>query len=329
MNKEKFSPKHKEGSSTEEHGRNADSPLKIPRRGWTDILRRVWRESQGDKITFQAAAVSFFFLLALIPALSAIAGIYGMVADPQDVVEQLTQLRGLIPWDAYDLLERELTGLTTGKPAGAAKLAFGLLLAVWGATKGVEALMDALNAVYGEKETRGFFHRKLLIVAVTLGGALTMVAMIGLFAALPAVVKIIPMEQISGTLLVVARWPFIFIGAVFTLAVVYRVIPCRKSAQWRWVTPGSLLVTAMWVPASLGLTFYGGEIGSRSATYGSLAAVILLMLWFYTTILLILLGGELNAESERQTLVDSTIGEPKPMGKRGAQAADTLGEIQN
>jgi membrane protein len=320
-------PQNKE-ESPKDRGRNAESPLEIPRRGWWDVIRRVLKESNEDKINFQAAGVSFYFLLALIPALSAVAGIYGLVADPFDVVEQLTQLRGLIPWEAYDLLERELTGLTTGKPTSAVKLAFGLLLAVWGATKGVEALMDALNTVYDEKETRGFFHRKLLIAAVTLGGALMMVAMIALFAALPAVVKIIPMKRVSETLLVVARWPVIFVVAITALAVVYRVIPCRRSAKWRWVTPGSLLVTALWVPASIALTFYGGEIGSRSASYGSIAAVILLMLWFYITVLLILLGGELNAEAEHQTAVDSTIGETKPIGERGAYVADTLGEIK-
>ena len=309
-------------------GRDAATPAVIPRRGWLDIFKRVRREAKEDRIAFEAAAVSFYFLLAMVPALTAIAGIYGLVSDPAEVVEQLDYLEGVMPSEAYVLVESELTALTRTQQDFSVEFIFGFLLAIWGSTKGVEALMKALNVIYEERETRSWVKRKLVVITIAAGGIAVIAFVVALLGALPAFFALFPSSLAKFGWVEMARWPVLCAVILFALAVVYRFTPCRRSPKWAWVSPGSLCALVLWVPASYGLTLYGGEAGKHSATYGSLSAVVLLMLWFYITVLAVLLGGELNAECEHQTAKDSTRGEDRPMGERGAVMADTLGTIE-
>ncbi len=127
------------------------------------------------------------------------------------------------------------------------------------------------------------------------------------------------------TVLQFARWPVLAVVVVLALSVLYRWAPDRDAARWRWVSPGALLVTAVWLVASIGFSIYTANFGSYNETYGALGAIVVLMLWLYITAYAVILGAELNCELERQTVVDTTKGPDRPLGERGAYAADTIG----
>src|SRR5690606_14264468 len=124
------------------------------------------------------------------------------------------------------------------------------------------------------------------------------------------------------------RWVILAGAFVFGLAVVYRFAPDRKQPQWRWVTRGAAAATVLWLLGSALFSLYVANFGDYNKTYGALAAIVILLTWIYLTTFVVLLGAELNAETEHQTRVDSTVGASRPMGRRGARVADTLGETR-
>jgi len=145
-------------------------------------------------------------------------------------------------------------------------------------------------------------------------------------AGIPAIIAWVGLDALSGRLIVILRWPLLFVVAVIGLAALYRYAPSRHNAQWRWVSPGSLLATSLWVIGSIGFSQYIARFGNYNETYGSLGAVIVLLMWLWLSAFILLLGAQINAESEHQTAKDTTRGPPRPMGERGAYVADTLGE---
>ena len=126
-------------------------------------------------------------------------------------------------------------------------------------------------------------------------------------------------------LLLLVQWPLLIVLVMAGLALLYRFGPDRDKPQWRWVTPGAIAATVLWIVASIGFTFYVANFNSYNKTYGSLGGVVILLTWLYLSALMVLLGAAINAQSERQTRKDSTEGAPRAMGRRGAHAADTLG----
>lgn len=310
------------------HGREAESPSEIPKRGWKDILWRVKREASDDAVGFQAAGVAFYLLVALVPALAALAGVYGLVADRSTVAEQVSHLHGLMPPDVLELIKTEMGNIAGQDAAAGWALVLGLGLAFWGGSKGMDSIIAALNVVYDEKETRGFVKRKLLSLGLTVGAIVFLATVVLLMVVAPVVLRYLGLSTFSESLISFLRWPVAFLGALTALAVLYRFAPCRSKPRWKWVAPGSALAALGWVLACAGLTlYYSREGGAESKTYGSLTAVVLLMTWFYISAYVVLMGGELNAETEHQTARDSTVGGPDPIGQRGAYVADTIGVV--
>jgi len=127
-------------------------------------------------------------------------------------------------------------------------------------------------------------------------------------------------------LLLLVQWPLLIAIVMVGLAMLYRFAPDRAEPQWRWVSPGAITATILWVVASVGFTVYVANFNSYDKTYGSLGGVVILLTWLYLSTLMVLLGAVINAQSERQTIKDSTEGTPSLMGRRGAHAADTLGQ---
>jgi membrane protein len=129
----------------------------------------------------------------------------------------------------------------------------------------------------------------------------------------------------TETIVAVAKWPVLFVGAAFAIAVLYRHGPSRVEAKWRWISWGSIFAAVLWIGVSLLFSWYTTNFGSYNKTYGSLGAVIGFMTWIWISTIVVVLGAELDAETEHQTCRDSTVGPPKPMGTRGATMADTVG----
>lgn len=313
-------------TSDPEHGRTAARPQEIPARGWWDIAVRVKKEMTADNIDIIASGLALYALLAVFPALAAAVSIYGFFASPADIANHLQQVTAMLPEDATRILQQQLRQLAQN-PQGT--LSFGIIagiaVALWSARKGMVALMKVTNVAYDEEENRGFFKQLFVSLAFTIGAIIGFLAVLLLGVAVPLVVALIPLGAATEIALLAVRWILLFGVAVLGLAIVYRFAPDRRPAQWRWVTPGSLIAATLWMIGSLLFALYVRNWGSYGETYGALGGVVILLMWFYLSGYIIILGAEINSEVERQTARDTTSGRPRPLGARGAYSADTVG----
>lgn len=310
-------------SINSQHGKSAVSPTDIVPAGWYEIAVRTYREVSRDRVMAVAAGVTFYGLLAIFPAIAAFVSLYGLVAEPETVVGHLGMLSGVVPAGGYDLIREHamrISAAGTGKLG--LSLAIALALSIWSANAGMKAIFDALNVAYGEDEKRGFIRLNLLSLAFTAGLLLFAVLAILAVVAVPVLLEAIYLGAVAEPLIWIGRWPAVLLVLVAGLSLLYRFGPSRHQAQWRWVSPGALIAATVWIAASAGFSWYVANFEDYDKTYGTLGAVIALTMWMWLSAIIVLIGAEFNAESERQTYVDTTTGAPMPMGLRGADAAD-------
>jgi membrane protein len=308
-------------------GLHADKPTEIPWRGWKQILKRSWAENQADNMPIIAGGVAFFGFLSIFPALIALISIYGLVASPATVAQQVEELSAQLPRSASTLIETQLNEIVTND-GGA--LTFGLVVsilgALWSVSGGVGNLITAINIAYDEVEARTFVKLRATSLALTLGAIVFVLITFGLVALVPQVIEALPLGMVGTVLAQVARWALLLTVFAGSLAVLYRVGPDRDAPKFSWVSLGAVIVTVIWALVSIGFAIYVDNFGSYDKTYGAIAGVIVLMLWLYLTCYLVLLGAEINSETEHQTAHDTTTGDAEPMGERNATMADTLPE---
>jgi membrane protein len=304
-------------------GGGALAPEHIPPSGWLMVLGRVARRLMSDRMPLLSAGIAFFAVLSIAPVLLTAVSVYGAVNTPAQALEQLSAVTALLPPTMQAVVADQVVSITAASTEVlTVRGLVALLLALWTATTAMTYLVDALTVAYDEEETRSLPRvvglSLLLVVGCTvlLGGVLA----VGGLAT----------RQLSGApddVLVVAEvlvWLGLATVMVLALGVLYRFAPDRRAARWRWVSPGALAATALWSGTSLALFAYVRGLGTYETTYGSLAGVAISMLWLWLTVLLILAGATLNAEAERQTHRDSTVGPERPLGQRGAVVADTM-----
>ena len=326
-----LSPASSDGKSADEakagpaagRGRSADAPSEVPASGWWDILKRVYADFGNNRLLAVAASVTFYALLAIFPAIVALVSLYGLFADPSTISEHLTALSGLMPGGALDVIGEQVKRIAS-KPRGS--LGFGTIVglgtALWSANAGMKAMFDALNIVYEEKEKRNFIVLNATSLIFTIGAiAFLMLAMASVVLA-PIIFNFGALGHTMEIILGIARWPILLVLVVLTLAVLYRYAPSRQKPQWRWVTWGSGFSAIAWIVASMLFSWYVSKFGSYNETYGSLGAAIGFLTWIWISTTIVLLGAEINAETEHQTAKDTTVGDGKPMGTRGATKAD-------
>jgi len=308
-------------------GRTAEGPSEIPPLGWKDVLFRVYRSLEQDRVMLIAAGSAFYLLLALFPALTAFASLYGFLADRSTIAGNISVLTGILPTDAIDLIRGQLEALAA-QDVKLLSLGFflGLSVALWSANNGVKAIFEALNVAYGQKETRSFLRLNLIAFVFTFGSLLCGIILSIAFSAISRMSAGIVQDGWSEVLFSIIRWPLIAVIVVIAISVIYRFGPDREHAKWRWLSWGAVLSALIWIVASAAFTFYLANFADYNATYGALGAVAGLMMWTWISLIILILGAELNAELEHQTSIDSTTGKPLPMGQRGAVVADTLGE---
>jgi membrane protein len=319
----------REGSQGQDRGRDAETPVEIPAKGWKDIAWRVYEGVQNDRVLLVAAGVTFYALLALFPATAALVSLYGLFADPSTINEHLRLVSGFLPDGALEVIGDQVKRIASQKGTLGITFIGTLALALWGANAGTKAIFDALNIIYKEREKRSFVALTLQSLLFTVGAiALMLVALAGIVV-VPVMLKLLGIAQESGAaLLSLLRWPLLYLLILFALACLYRYGPSRTEPQWRWVTWGSAIAGAFWIAGSLLLSWYVANFGTYNATYGSLGAVIGFMVWMWLSTIVVLVGAEINAEMEHQTAKDTTEGRPKPMGARGAKMADELGQAR-
>jgi membrane protein len=309
-----------------ERGREATRPGKVPISGWLDVLKRTRQGIRETNASIIAAGVAFYAFLALVPALIAVMAIYALVANPADVKEQITSFASAAPRDVQRLLSNQLSTIArdAGRGTGfAAVIAIGA--ALWSASSGIAALNTGLTVVNRENETRGRVKRRLLALALTLFAVAGVLVMLALVVALPSLLDSAGFSDIGSTALELARWPLLAIVLLDGLAVIYRYGPQRRRPKWRWISPGAIAAMIVGVAASIGFSIYVSLLGTYNKTYGALGAIIVVLLWLYLMAFAVLFGAALNAELEHQTAQDTTAGDERPIGERGAQVADTVG----
>jgi membrane protein len=312
--------------SAASRGRNATRPRDIPTQGWRDILLRTKQAMVDDHVSVVAAGVAFFALLALFPAITAVISVTALVLDPAQIEAQMEELAGVLPEDAASIIQGQAQDVASGAETGLGLAAiFGVLLALYGASKGMKSLIEGMNIAYDEPESRSFIKYNAVALALTLFLIFGFLVAIGAIIVLPIVVGWIGLPDGITALVDYARWPILALLVMLGLAVIYRFGPSREDATWRWVSPGAVVATILWVLASIGFEIYVRNFGNYNETYGTLGGVIVLLTWLWVSALIVLLGAELNAEIEHQTQRDTTSGKPQPRGERGAKMADNVG----
>jgi membrane protein len=306
-------------------GRDAAQPGDISDAGWKDVFARVRRRLIADQLSITAAGAAFYALLATFPALTALFSVYGLIFSPPQIAGQVSFLASQLPPQALNLVVTLIRGLAEAERSrlglGAAG---GALVTLWGASLGVKALMQALNVVYGETEKRPLPRRIGQALVLTVG-AISVFCAVG-FAAigLPLAAQGLQWHPLLERALVYARWPAVALMFWLALLILYRYGPSRARARWSWVSWGAFAATALWVGGSALLSWYVGGSGTYYQAYGSIGYVVILLAWFLLSAYAVLIGALVNAELERQTTRDTTVGDEKPAGERGATAADTV-----
>ncbi len=292
----------REGASQPQAGGEGrtESPYELPPRDWWATLRRTLKEIRDDRIALVGAGMAFYWFLAIFPALIASVAFLGLVNVRPQTIRQINEsISSTLPPEAATILTGAVNSATDASRETAwTAAAVGLAIALWSASSGMVALQAGLNVAYDVGRDRSFVKKRLvsfglLLLAALLGGVPTP------FFAFGDALFFRPLA-----------WAITAVAVITLFALFYYLGPNRHPPRWKWVTPGGLVGTALWVLVALLFSFYVDSFSSYGKTYGALAGVVVLLLWLYLSALAVLIGGELNAEIERQSEMDPAASGP-------------------
>jgi membrane protein len=286
-----------------EDPRKPDRPTDLSRRTWIGVMKRTFREFKQDDCTDWAAALTYYGVLAIFPALIALTSIIGVVGDPQKTTDALLKIVGALgPSSAVDTFSAPMRQLAQNQSAGFA-LVLGLLVALWSASGYVGAFGRAANAIYEVEEGRPFYKLRPLQLLVTLV-CVVLLALVSL-----SLVVTGPVAQAVGdavgvggaavTAWDIAKWPVMALVVSGIFSLLYYATPNVRQPRFRWFTPGGFLALIVWIVASAGFALYVANFSSYDKTYGTLAAVVVFLVWLWISNVAVLFGAEFNAELER------------------------------
>ncbi|WP_425276412.1 YhjD/YihY/BrkB family envelope integrity protein [Streptomyces swartbergensis] len=299
-------PDEEPGPGPEVERAAPDSPSELPRKSWGAVLKGSVREFKDDELTDRAAALTYYGVLALFPALLVLVSLLG-ITGRSTTDRVLDNVQQLAPGAARDIITRAVEQLQGNAGIGSLMAIVGLVLAVWSASGYVAAFIRSANAVYDMPEGRPVW--KLLPVRV----AVTVVLMV--LAVISALIVVFTgglARQVGTTLGIgdtaltvwsIAKWPALVVLVTIMIAILYWATPNAKVKGFRWITPGSLLALLIWMIASAGFAVYVANFASYNKTYGTMAGVIVFLVWLWITNLAILLGLEFDAETVRQRAI--------------------------
>jgi membrane protein len=293
-------------TNVEEHvdRHGPDDPTDLKGHNWKGVLKRTIREFKDDNLTDWAAALTYYAILALFPALLVLVALLGIVGQQDTISSLLDSLRSAGLGSAADNIEQPLNDVVNQKGGAGALLGFGLIASVWSASGYIGAFMRASNAIYETEEGRPFWKLRPLQVAVTIVMvmllAIVLIALVVTGPIAEAIGDAIGFGEAAVTVYSIAKWPILVAIVMFMFAVLYYVAPNVRQPRMRWVSPGGVVAVLLWIVASAGFGFYVANFGSYNATYGTLGGVITFLVWMWISNIAVLLGAEFDAELERE-----------------------------
>jgi membrane protein len=289
-----------------------ESPLDLSLRCWWRAAKASVREFRDDNLTDWAAALTYYAVLSIFPALIVLVALVGLLGQyPQTTDAILNIIDKLGPSSAVDTFRGPIEGVVKSKGGAGALLGVGLAVAVWSASGYIGAFTRASNAIYEVQEERPFWKRRPLQLLITLI-AVVLVALLAIALVLTgdlarAVGDQVGVGDTAVTAWSIAKWPVLLIVVMTITSGLYYMAPNVKQRGFRWITPGSVIAVMLWIIASAGFALYVSHFGSYNKTYGSLGAVIVFLVWLWITNIAILFGAEFNSELERSRQIDAGV----------------------
>lgn len=275
-------------------------------RRWSTTLRHVRRKVSRDRVTLSASSLAYNWFLALFPAVISLVGLLTILRLSAATIHQITHaVDTALPPGTADVLNAAVLSATKRHSSSPAAFVVGLVVATWSASSGASALQEALDVAYEVPSDRGFLGRRLwgiplMVATVLLGGGGAALLVFGAPLGHAVEGHVGPVGFEFSVLWTIVRWTATAVAVNTLISVFYTFGPNRPRANWCWMSTGSVFATAVFLAASLGFSFYVAKFGSYGRTYGSFAGVAILIFWLYLTGIAVLIGGELNAELERQ-----------------------------
>jgi membrane protein len=289
--------------STVPEERAPDAPTDLRGGRWKAILKRTVKEFRDDNLTDWAAALTYYGVLAIFPALIALVALLGLAGE-DTTQELLRNLGALAPGPARDIVTNAINEITSSQGAAGFALIFSLAGALWSASGYTGAFFRASNAVYEIEEGRPFWKLRPLQIAVTTAMILLLaicaVAVVVTGPLADTVGDVVGAGEAAVTAWEIAKWPVIALVVMMMFGFLYWIAPNVRQPKFRWVTPGGIVAVLIWVAASGLFALYVANFSSYNATYGSLAAVVIFLIWLWISNIAFLFGAELNAEIERE-----------------------------
>jgi membrane protein len=273
-------------------------------RDWRAVFVRAFKEFLDDNGTMLASALAYSTFFAIPAVLLLVVGLFTLIAGPQTISTLMAHFSQVMPSQATTLLGSSLHRLDQHPSTGITMTIVGFVLALWATTGAMTTYMTALNLAYERKDGRSFVRKRLVAVALVavIGFAFLLVAVLLIFG--PPLEQLVashagPASGAIGWIWWIAEWPILLVGLLAAFATLLFLGPDVEHPHWRFVTPGSVLATVIWLAASGGFAVYTSSFGSYNKTWGSLAAVIIMLTWLWLAAIALLLGAEVNAEAER------------------------------
>ena len=302
-------PTGEEGARLEpDEERGPETPTKLGGRSWLDALKRTVKEFRRDNLTDWAAALTYYGILSLFPALLVLVSILGLAG--QSATDPLVENIGTFaPGAAKDIVESTVRNLEESQGAAGFLFVVGLVVAVWSASGYIAAFIRAANAIWDVEEGRPVWKTIPLRLGITVVMlVLLAITAVGVVVTGPLAERVGDLVGLGSTAVTVwdiAKWPVLILIVSFMLAILYYAAPNVRQPGFRWVSPGGILAVVLWIVASGLFALYVANFGSYNKTYGSLGAVIIFLIWLWISNIAVLLGAELNAEVERGRQIEA------------------------